>query len=82
MIDAAQSPITEAPLCQWCGARPAILCPRVKALEWFQDGTLKRVEFKTETDYLSPGTYIPSAGSMQRTNYIPEVFRVGPDGAS
>ena len=39
--------------CQWCGmihTTPGV-CSRVKAFEYFPDGTLKRVEFKTAADY-------------------------------
>lgn len=46
--------------CAWCGAiHPNVVCPRVKALEYFQDGSLKRVEFKTASDYGPP---IPLGG--------------------
>jgi len=39
--------------CQWCGlihTSPGV-CPMVKALEYYPDGTLKRVELKTGADY-------------------------------
>lgn len=32
--------------CQWCGAiHPKTLCPRARAIDYYQDGTVKRVEF-------------------------------------
>ena len=38
--------------CQWCGLiHTASFCPMVKALEYYPDGTLKRVELKTAADY-------------------------------
>lgn len=39
------------PTCRWCGLRHDTLCHLVKALEFFPDGTVKRVEFKTGMDY-------------------------------
>ena len=30
------------------------LCPNIKAIEYFEDGQIKRVEFKTPADYLAP----------------------------
>ncbi len=37
--------------CQWCGHIHQGVCPLVKALEYHEDGTLKRVEFKVASDY-------------------------------
>lgn len=31
--------------CQWCGLMHGATCPRVKALEYHDNGLLKRVEF-------------------------------------
>lgn len=31
--------------CQWCGMIHTGSCPRVKATEYYPDGTVKRVEF-------------------------------------
>ena len=32
-------------VCRWCGSLHGHLCPAVKALEYYPDGTVKRVEF-------------------------------------
>lgn len=43
--------------CRWCGMlhTGAGVCPTVKAIEFFEDGTtIKRVEFKTPADYVIP----------------------------
>ena len=41
-----------APKCAYCGSFPHPgVCPTVKAIEYHQDGTVKRVEFKTPADY-------------------------------
>jgi len=37
--------------CQWCGLHHGVQCPSVKAIEYFPDGTIKRVEFKGASDY-------------------------------
>lgn len=37
--------------CQWCGVHHGPHCPLVKSIEYFQDGTVKRVEFLTPADY-------------------------------
>lgn len=36
---------TETPACQHCGLIHSSTCPRIKAIDYFQDGTIKRVEF-------------------------------------
>ncbi len=50
--------------CQWCGGFHQTKCPMVKAIEYNQDGTTKRVEFYAPNDYpkldatsLSPPVY-------------------------
>ena len=40
--------------CRWCGLIHGPRCPSVKAIEYFPDGTVKRVEFMTPSDYLVP----------------------------
>ena len=38
--------------CGWCaGLHEGTVCPMVKAIEYHENGTLKRVEFKTPADY-------------------------------
>lgn len=37
--------------CRWCGIRHGPMCPTVKAMEFHQDGTIKRVEFNGASDY-------------------------------
>lgn len=34
--------------CQFCGCVHGVLCPRVKAMEYHANGTLRRVEFRDE----------------------------------
>lgn len=31
--------------CQWCGYFHSAICPRVRSIEYYNDGSLKRVEF-------------------------------------
>lgn len=40
--------------CRWCGAYHDEKCPIVKAIEYHQDGTVKRVEFLTPADQMQP----------------------------
>jgi hypothetical protein len=42
--------IDQIPACRWCGHAHGDLCPQVKALEFYEDGTVKRVEFLTPND--------------------------------
>lgn len=45
----------QAMKCPWCGQiHQATVCGLVKALEYHQDGSLRRVEFKTPADYPQP----------------------------
>jgi len=36
--------------CPYCGMIHAGACPRVKAIEYFENGMVKRVEFKDDGD--------------------------------
>lgn len=37
--------------CRWCGAmHPELRCPKIRAVEFHPDGTIKRVEFLTPAD--------------------------------
>ena len=40
--------------CPHCGLIHGPRCPSVKAIEYFPDGTVKRVEYLTPADYASP----------------------------
>lgn len=37
--------------CNYCGSNHEGKCPMVKAIEYYQDGTVKRVEFITSKDH-------------------------------
>ncbi len=46
--------------CQYCGNEHATMCPRIKALEFAEDGvTVRRVEFFAPNEY-SPVSYPPT----------------------
>lgn len=48
--------------CRWCGTFHGPPCPLVKAFEFYPDGvTVKRVEYKTASDYTPPAA-TPSVG--------------------
>ena len=38
-------------ICPHCGNIHAIKCPLIKAIEYNQDGTIKRLEFYSQNDY-------------------------------
>lgn len=43
------------PKCIYCGALPHQgVCPTMKAIEYHENGTVKRVEFKAAADYQLP----------------------------
>lgn len=44
--------------CQWCGNEHETKCPLVKALEYYDDGVIKRIEFFSPADYAA--SYIHS----------------------
>ena len=41
---------TQTTNCPYCGMIHQSTCPRIKAIEYHQDGTVKRVEFITPAD--------------------------------
>ena len=45
--------------CKHCGNIHEARCPWVKSIEYFEDGTIKRVEYMTPADYAMPYGYIP-----------------------
>lgn len=50
--------------CRFCGMIHGVMCPAVKAIEYFEDGTVKRVEFKTAADYAAPIQIAPVSPSI------------------
>ena len=40
--------------CQHCGLLHGLRCPEVKAIEYFPGGTIKRVEYMTPADCVTP----------------------------
>lgn len=58
--------------CAWCGGlHPQTICPKVKAIDYYPDGTMKRVEFKVAADYGPP---IPLGGQHSAAGFagLPE----------
>jgi hypothetical protein len=45
--------------CRWCGLIHGAQCPSVKAIEYFANGMVKRVEFKMAGDYPPVITGLP-----------------------
>ncbi len=57
--------------CRWCGVIHGPTCPTVKAIEFFPDGSVKRVEFKTAADYASAMPMpIPMGGQHYIAGFI------------
>jgi hypothetical protein len=44
------------PICMWCGGTHSARCPLVKAMDFFLDGKLKRVEFWSAHELPQQGT--------------------------
>lgn len=42
--------ITHGPVCQHCGYIHNNICPRIKAIEYYENGTIKRVEYHEFVD--------------------------------
>lgn len=40
--------------CKYCGHRHGDLCPQVKAFEYNEDGSIRRVEFFAPVDHIHP----------------------------
>lgn len=45
--------------CRWCGMSHGPRCPSVKAIEYFENGMLKRVEFMTPLDVIPLAPIMP-----------------------
>lgn len=45
--------------CKHCGNIHETRCPQIKSIEYFEDGTVKRVEYLTPADYGAMPSYIP-----------------------
>lgn len=41
-------------ICNWCDKDHAGRCPEVKAIEYFETGAIKRIEFITFADTVAP----------------------------
>jgi hypothetical protein len=61
MNETAASTVVGTMRCPYCGTIPHLagICPTIKAMEYYPDGTTKRVEFKMPADY-SPMSGMPS----------------------
>lgn len=51
--DRVSATASSSAACPYCGTIHGPLCPAVKEIEYFPDGKVKRVEFKTAPDYQS-----------------------------
>jgi hypothetical protein len=58
--------MTQRTECPYCGAIHGPKCPLVKAFEYHQDGTVKRVEFYAPNDY---GPLYSSASPLFTTTW-------------
>ena len=51
--------ITTGEKCQWCGQMHDVRCPFVRAIEYHEDGSIRRVEFMRPADYVMPASVPP-----------------------
>ena len=58
--------------CEHCGSSHSGQCPRIKAIEYYQNGNIKRIEYKTAADW-GPQVSFPSPCTTNKPppNYIP-----------
>lgn len=56
--------------CPYCGNLHQTLCPRIKKIEYNQDGTQKSVEFMTPSDYQQ----IPNYNIWPDRRNVPPIF--------
>ena len=40
--------------CRFCGKFHGVQCPDVRAIEYYENGSIKRVEYKTAADFAQP----------------------------
>lgn len=64
---------TDQAKCRWCDQIHGPTCPTVKAIEFFEDGTVKRVEFKTATDYAVPLAHL-NPSLVGPSPYLPPIY--------
>ncbi len=43
--------------CKFCGVVHGVQCPAVKAIEYYENGAIKRVEYKTAPDFPPASSY-------------------------
>lgn len=58
--------------CGWCGAHHTGSCPRVKSLEFYPDGSVRRVEFHVVGDVPKVGSSLPVGGTFPKKRWSPE----------
>jgi hypothetical protein len=63
--------------CPYCGESHGVLCPQVKAIEYFPSGKVKRVEFKTAADYMQPLMPAPIDWQSPWPSYPPQIVSGG-----
>lgn len=72
MIDSGLESKVRPDPCRWCGNTHGPHCPIVKAIEYFENGEVKRVEF------VAPRDQVPDV-SVARSNWNPIVLGgIGP----
>ncbi len=42
--------------CRFCGKSHGVRCPEIKAIEYHENGAIKRIEYLTPSDYYAPMT--------------------------
>jgi len=48
--------------CPHCGLIHNVTCPRIKAIDYYPDGIVKRIEFKDLADTVSMSHYVQITG--------------------
>ena len=60
--------------CKHCGVIHETRCPCIKSIEYFEDGTIKRIEYLTSADYwpVTYPVYVPTIPVYQYPYHRPQ----------
>lgn len=61
--------------CKFFGAVHGVQCPAVKAIEYYENGSIKRVEYKTASDFPPASVHPPILNGFR---YEPGYWYEGP----
>jgi hypothetical protein len=51
--------------CFWCGIHHDALCPKVESIEYYPDGTIRKITFFAPGPVVSYGLHLPGMGETK-----------------